>query len=663
MDFKDLIKKGNELGIDLSGLEEVHPVAAMGFSLVACTMMYLSFCTKKQSKLATSVTNTTNAQKVSATKMKPKKKKKSKKSKKKSAKAVEVAETTTITTTPEPVVVKKEIIEKTLMPVAVEETPTAVVVEEEEAVVVKPAAPEKKKRIRKKKKKTNTSTTTTEAKPEWVTPPVVVSASPTTDVATTTTTNTTSKDADDGWVVVKKSTSREERQQEKKLAAEEALRTAATYDVTATSGDGDAKTGEASYLPATITHEMDLRDCVALAFGHGGLNIRRIQDESGARIDVPKGQSMCTISGTPSSVALAVNELQQILDENDTVTIDLASAKGIGAIVGKGGVNIRRIESESGANVNITRGSFDCTITGNTGQLFKARALIAEYLEYGGPKPAYTETMTLEKREIFLIIGNAGATIRSIECSTDCRLTLEGNTLTMSGELSAVDAAQDLVHSIIHENSYEVIIRLGEDRAVLGAVIGKAGANIQKVQRETGARCDRKNDEFLGNILVIVGTEPACKKAEAIFKKIIAVETGPPVPSKGEILEEIELGSSVGSVIGRAGSTVNNIQKESGAVVQVKTGTKCYVVGNPEAVEKAVKLIEAILEKQRVFDEKREAAAAARAAAELAGNSEEKVWNSGDNNPNTEISNPSWESPNPVVEDTWSGLATDADGW
>ena len=67
------------------------------------------------------------------------------------------------------------------------------------------------------------------------------------------------------------------------------------------------------------------------------------------------------------------------------------------------------------------------------------------------------------------------------------------------------------------------------------AVIGKGGINIQRIQKETGARCDKRNDEFLGNILVIVGTEEACQRAKKAFEDIIAIETGPPKAGKGEV--------------------------------------------------------------------------------------------------------------------------------
>ena len=65
-------------------------------------------------------------------------------------------------------------------------------------------------------------------------------------------------------------------------------------------------------------------------------------------------------------------------------------------------------------------------------------------------------------------------------------------------------------------------------------VLGKGGVNIKIIQKDTGARCDKKEDEFLGNIIVIVGTEGACKRAKKAFEDIIAIENGPPKAGKGQ---------------------------------------------------------------------------------------------------------------------------------
>jgi hypothetical protein len=81
-------------------------------------------------------------------------------------------------------------------------------------------------------------------------------------------------------------------------------------------------------------------------------------------------------------------------------TIEIGSK--VGAVVGRGGANIKRIEAESGANLTVPKdleGPTVCQIRGEPEAAAKAGKLVRLYMEHGGPPPEATQTVDLLRCE------------------------------------------------------------------------------------------------------------------------------------------------------------------------------------------------------------------------------------------------------------------------
>ena len=99
-------------------------------------------------------------------------------------------------------------------------------------------------------------------------------------------------------------------------------------------------------------------------------------------------------------------------------------------------------------------------------------------------------------------------------------------------------------------------------RSVVGAIIGKSGANIKKIEKDSGARINMKDeDESNENgerIVLIQGEREKAKRGEILVKKIIAEQ---PVIRTEEIFVPQR---ACGRIIGKGGQTIRNMSSVSG---------------------------------------------------------------------------------------------------
>jgi len=378
--------------------------------------------------------------------------------------------------------------------------------------------------------------------------------------------------------------------------------------------------------PPRESFTMKLGSKVGAVVGKRGVKINSIQDDTGARLSIERDSSVLTISGTASQIADAREMVEEaIADRKEgkpqftgpSVTIDLGNKAG--AVIGRGGSTIRQIETDTSTNLDIKRNGDDsstCTIRGADQEAVDAAAKMVDDIlsgsgdgPRGGPPSGDTVTMDLASRHgMFTILGSGGSQIRALQEKSGARLSLdkESYTVTIGGTEEQIDLAQGLISALLTASSTSATIELSS--RTVGAVIGKQGATIRRIQKESNAHLDiqRDSDPIM---LKIMGTAEEVASAKAMVE---AVLSSPP-PSRaqkplgpGESEFTIELGRAVGAVIGKGGSTIQRLQEESGARLEIaRESSSCRIVGTTEAVEKARKEVEAIVERTKEMDAKK----------------------------------------------------------
>ena len=124
--------------------------------------------------------------------------------------------------------------------------------------------------------------------------------------------------------------------------------------------------------------------------GRGGETIRRLQEESGVRMQVDRPNSRVQITGDASGCEVARTLLQEVLDAtNEPVGMGTSGAQSTeisaqgqeGRIIGKGGENIRSLAAQTGAKLSIIKETGMVRIQGDPRQIEDAVRAVNEFID------------------------------------------------------------------------------------------------------------------------------------------------------------------------------------------------------------------------------------------------------------------------------------------
>ena len=125
--------------------------------------------------------------------------------------------------------------------------------------------------------------------------------------------------------------------------------------------------------------------------GRGGETIRRLQEESGVRMQVDRPNSRVQITGDASGCEVARTLLQEVLDAtNEPVGTGTSGAQSSteisaqgqeGRIIGKGGENIRSLAAQTGAKLSIIKETGMVRIQGDPRQIEDAVRAVNEFID------------------------------------------------------------------------------------------------------------------------------------------------------------------------------------------------------------------------------------------------------------------------------------------
>lgn len=319
------------------------------------------------------------------------------------------------------------------------------------------------------------------------------------------------------------------------------------------------------------------RQIMGRVIGKQGATINGIRESSGARVDAEdKNEEMCEfkIQGTPEAVERAKAMISEVAEKSrDGAAADATVSSGtgtsetldfpvslMGGIIGMRGAKISEVRQQSGARIQVEKGDGRCrvAISGTPEQVERAKQLIKGLAEEesGGP---------------ISDMGRSGQSSRS-----------EGSWGSGGGSNNAGSGAGGNAVS----NTLEFPI------AATGRIIGSRGAQISEVRQASGARISVEKLEESCKVQ-IMGTPEQVDRAR---KMIVALADEGQGPRRAEAGDRMEVPlSMVGRVIGKGGDTIQRLQRESGARLDVNTneGDPCVVriSGSRDACSRARFLI------------------------------------------------------------------------
>ncbi|XP_037540734.1 poly(rC)-binding protein 4 [Nematolebias whitei] len=316
---------------------------------------------------------------------------------------------------------------------------------------------------------------------------------------------------------------------------------------------------------------------VGSIIGKKGETVKRIREESGARVNISEGscpERIITITGSTDSVFRAFTMITYKLEEDLTVLVAngtisskppvtlrlVIPASQCGSLIGKGGAKIKEIRESTGAQIQVAgdllpnsteRG---VTISGNQDSVIQCVKLICTVILESPPKGATIPYQPSPSPAALLIAGN-----QIFEASEFAPHPLY--TITQGG--------LDLQQAYTLQNQY-----------------GIPHSELAKLHQLSMQR----------------GLSPIAQPASTIMPgmcAVIQVGMDPTSQTSQELLIPNDL---IGSIIGRQGTKINEIRQVSGA--QIKIGSQLdgtsdrhvTITGTPVSINLAQYLITSCLE-------------------------------------------------------------------
>ncbi len=136
-----------------------------------------------------------------------------------------------------------------------------------------------------------------------------------------------------------------------------------------------------------------------------------------------------------------------------------------------------------------------------------------------------------------------------------------------------------------------------------GIVIGKNGKQVQRIERDTGAKISSQGDE---PFLLIRGTPTSVRNARSQISSILDAADMPPLPppppeGASHALEVHVERDHIGKVMGYGGMTIKRAQADTRCVMKWdKENQRIQLWGSPEVVEAGRRRIEDLVEQAKV---------------------------------------------------------------
>ncbi|XP_069841889.1 far upstream element-binding protein 3 isoform X2 [Dendropsophus ebraccatus] len=324
------------------------------------------------------------------------------------------------------------------------------------------------------------------------------------------------------------------------------------------------------------------------------------------------------------------NQLGALVHQRTVMTEEFkVPDKMVGFIIGRGGEQISRIQTESGCKIQIAPDSGGmperpCVLTGAPESIEQAKRLLSQIVERCRNGPGFHNDMDgnstvqeilIPASKVGLVIGKGGETIKQLQERTGVKMIMiqdgplptgADKPLRITGDPFKVQQARDLVLEIIREKDVadfrgvrsDLSSRMGGSievsvpRFAVGIVIGRNGEMIKKIQNDASVRIQFKPDDGISpeRVAQVMGLPDRCQHAAHIINELILTAQerdgfGSLAMPRGKGrtrsewnyctggMQEITYtvpADKCGLVIGKGGENIKSINQQSGAHVELQ---------------------------------------------------------------------------------------------
>uniref|UniRef100_A0A2P2HWJ6 Vigilin n=1 Tax=Hirondellea gigas TaxID=1518452 RepID=A0A2P2HWJ6_9CRUS len=334
--------------------------------------------------------------------------------------------------------------------------------------------------------------------------------------------------------------------------------------------------------------------------GRKGANINKITAEFPlVHVEfTDKGESI-KLEGPRDDVEKARDNLETMIAEmlsrlkQDQITVDSKYHKHI---IGKSGANINRIRQDTNVIINIEpNGSDIIRLEGRPEDVAQVKKELLELVHK--LENEKERELVIEHRLHRNIIGQRGERIREIKDQfNQVQISLpdpgqKSDLVKVRGPKEDVDACCKYLQKMVKElmeTNYQIKVAIFKE--FLKFIIGKSGANINKIRSETDTRIELSTNDQNNDEILIIGRKENCEKAKERIQQIQdelanIIDVVIIVPAKFHT-----------SIIGQRGRLIRSISEECGGVhikfpPPDKKSDKVTIRGPKEDVYKAKSIL------------------------------------------------------------------------
>jgi len=233
-----------------------------------------------------------------------------------------------------------------------------------------------------------------------------------------------------------------------------------------------------------VTHDVALtRDII----GPGGTTLRQLQQDFGVVVDTST-DGVLLLKGGQSEITEAAAALTAMCEQlklnrcQDTLTYDISLTK---EIIGSQGSTIERLQTQSGARINIDSKKGIITMTGAQSAIVVAKQMIQEVL-----RNSFRTEFRFNGDLYLSLLGKQGANLKSLQDEftgvKHIRVAKDPFIVTIVGEEKAVKGCQAKMEAFIKETTNNTV-RMTLDPKMVPLVIGRGGSTIRDIEERSGA--------------------------------------------------------------------------------------------------------------------------------------------------------------------------------
>lgn len=307
-------------------------------------------------------------------------------------------------------------------------------------------------------------------------------------------------------------------------------------------GYGSRAEDQTMEIPSTL---------VGRIIGKGGETIRQLQNDSGAKVDIRKDEpGIVRLGGSAECIARAKEMITDIIERDRTQgpnndaygsrrpekcedVMEVPNAM-MGRIIGRGGETIQKLQSDSGAKVDISKDQpGTIRLSGSRDAISQARDMIMSLVEYGPQdkgkgKGKSEDTMQVPPSMAGKIVGKGGETIMQIQQESGCKVDLKKEDLSgavrLCGSSDSIEKAKRFIKAVLNGFSrgeggqpletMDIAPQIGE------RLMDDSIQDLKMIEDESGARID-VDTALVPCKVSIVGTIKAIVKAQSLLYDLV----------------------------------------------------------------------------------------------------------------------------------------------